>query len=71
MDSKQIKDRMIQLEEQVRTLAPQTVKKSSIDVDYAVKTGQYSICIAEHNMLNAMLGIHEELKIIKELIIKN
>ena len=73
MNLEQIKNRMIQLETDIRILEPQAVKKSNIDVEYAVKTGQLSIAIAEHNMLNALLGIHEKLeeiitKIPKELI---
>lgn len=61
MDKEALKKRLMQIEQNLRILEPQTVKKSSIDVDYAVKTGEYQMSVSEHNILNAILGLHERL----------
>ena len=57
MDEKDIKNRMIFIENRLRELAPRTIKKSSLDVDYAVASGQYAALESEHNILHAILGL--------------
>jgi hypothetical protein len=61
MDQTQVENRLIQLETAIAQIQPMLVKKSGVDVDFAVNTAKHSTYIMEHNIMNGILGLHDKL----------